>query len=59
MNFQIQGLLDLLKAYGPLWVNCDSSTATQVSLHARVLTGMYGDGGPDDTYVLVNDPADG
>jgi hypothetical protein len=52
-------LLDLLKAYGPLWVNCDSSTATQVSLHARVLTGMYGDGGPDDTYVLVNDPADG
>jgi N-acetylmuramoyl-L-alanine amidase/uncharacterized protein YycO len=58
-NYQVQGLLDLLRNYGPLWVTTDSSSTTVVLTHARVMTGMYGDGGVDDTFVMLIDPSDG
>jgi hypothetical protein len=58
-NYTVDGFLNMLKTYGPLWVTRDSSTATFVSLHARIMTGMYGDGTPDGTFVLLIDPADG
>jgi hypothetical protein len=54
-NYSVQGYLDMLRAYGPLWVTTD----VVAGLHARIMTGMYGDGAPDNTYVSLIDPADG
>jgi ABC-type bacteriocin/lantibiotic exporter with double-glycine peptidase domain len=49
--YTIEGLRILLEDTGPLWV------ATQEGApHARVITGMSGDGTYDGTYVWINDP---
>ena len=44
-------LLELLREKGPLWVG----EATP-GLHSIVLSGLYGDGTPDGTFVRINDP---
>lgn len=51
--YSADGLRQLVQTYGPLWVG-----AAVPGLHAIVVTGMYGDGTPDGTYVRINDPWD-
>lgn len=51
--YNADGLRQLLQTYGPLWVG-----AAVPGLHAIVVTGIYGDGTPDGTYVRINDPWD-
>ncbi|MGB0065366.1 MAG: papain-like cysteine protease family protein [Terracidiphilus sp.] len=51
--YNANGLLQLLQTYGPLWVGAEVP-----GLHAIVVTGIYGDGTPDGTYVRINDPWD-
>jgi hypothetical protein len=45
------GLLRIIQNNGPLWV-----AAAVPGLHAIVVTGMYGDGSVDGTFVCINDP---
>ncbi len=51
MSYTVEGLRQLLETTGPLWV-----VAVVPGLHAIVVTGMYGDGTIDGTYVRIKDP---
>jgi hypothetical protein len=42
---------------GPVWVIADEDSSASFSIHARVITGITGDGTPQGTKVLFNDPA--
>lgn len=52
-------LADRLKERGPLWVIADEDADATFSVHARVVTGVVGDGTPHGTIVHYNDPSDG
>jgi uncharacterized protein YvpB len=58
-SYSIQGIKELLETKGPLLVafNPDPEKDTE-SLHAVVVTGIYGDGSFDNTFVVYNDPWD-
>lgn len=58
-SYTIDAYRDMLRTYGPLWVTADVGSPGHVSIHARVLTGIYGDGSADNTFVWLVDPADG
>ncbi len=58
-DYAAEGLASLLRAYGPLWVTTDEAPDQNFAIHARVLTGISGDGTPDGTLLQINDPADG
>ncbi len=47
----VASLRRLLERYGPLWMG-----EAVPGLHVIVLTGMYGDGSRDNTWIRVNDP---
>ncbi len=59
MNNSVNGLLQLLQNSGPLWVTTDEDPSANFAIHARVVTGMSGDGSVDSTFLQINDPADG
>ncbi|WP_196491781.1 papain-like cysteine protease family protein, partial [Erythrobacter donghaensis] len=48
-----------LRRHGPLWVVGDEQAGAGFSVHARVITGIAGDGTPAGTQVYFNDPAAG
>jgi hypothetical protein len=50
-SYTVQAFYNLLDAYGPLWV-----ASAVPSSHIRVVTGITGDGTPDGTTLIVNDP---
>jgi N-acetyl-anhydromuramyl-L-alanine amidase AmpD len=50
-SYTVEGFRNLLQSSGPLWV-----AAAVPGLHAIVVTGAYGDGTPDGTYVRIKDP---
>ena len=58
-DYTVQGFASLIQAYGPLWVTTDESPDQNFAIHARIVTGMSGDGTPDGTMLQINDPADG
>lgn len=58
-NFSVQGWAGLMKAYGPLWVTTNEGAGQNFAIHARVLTGIHGDGTPSGTTFKVIDPAGG
>lgn len=49
--YSVAEIQELLELYGPLWV-------TGMPGHVRVVTGLVGDGTPEGTMVLINDPWD-
>jgi N-acetylmuramoyl-L-alanine amidase len=49
--YSVEGVRALLERFGPLWVG-----AGPTGLHVIVVSGMYGDGSPDGTFVRVLDP---
>jgi hypothetical protein len=51
MCYTVDGFRNLLQSYGPLWV-----AGAVPGPHVRVVYGMYGDGTPSGTRVLVHDP---
>jgi N-acetylmuramoyl-L-alanine amidase len=57
--YRIDAYRDLLRTYGPLWVSADVGSPGTVSIHARVMTGIYGDGSADNSFVWLIDPVDG
>lgn len=65
-NYTIDGWANLINQFGPLWVTTNEGTLSsgcgtdqQFAVHARVLTGIFGDGTPDGTSMVVMDPGDG
>lgn len=58
-DFTVDGWVQLLQNYGPLWVTTNEGTAQNFSVHARILKGISGDGNPDTTFMDIIDPGDG
>lgn len=50
-SYTVEGFYNLLNTYGPLWV-----AGAVPSPHIRVVAGMRGDGTPDGTTLMINDP---
>ncbi len=59
VNLTISGWEDMLRTYGPLWVTTDKETDEDFTVHARIMTGIYGDGTPNGTFVKIINPAGG
>jgi hypothetical protein len=59
MSYTINGLKDLLQTFGPLWVTTDENPTEGFAIHARVITGIFGDGTVDGTSLRIIDPAGG
>ena len=51
--YSVDRFRGLLENHGPLWVGIHTDDGWN---HAVVVTGMYGDGSPDGTFVRINDP---
>ena len=58
-NFSIEGWEDLLRRYGPIWVTTDENLDARGGIHARIITGIHGDGTPTGTRFKVVDPSGG
>lgn len=58
-NYTAAGWESLLRAHGPLWVTTDEGLTCRPMIHARIMTGIRGDGSPGGTTVMLIDPADG
>ena len=54
-SYTVAGFEGLLRTHGPLWFG----TKEKQGLHARVVTGIEGDGTVDGTNVVLIDPATG
>jgi hypothetical protein len=50
-DWNVESLRERLEEVGPLWLGEASP-----GLHSIVVTGIYGDGSPDGTFVRINDP---
>lgn len=59
MSYSVDGLRSLLAGHGPLWVTTDEDPSEDFAIHARIITGMSGNGNPDDTSLRIVDPATG
>ena len=59
-NYSVAGWLSLLKSAGPLWVTTAFPLpGKKWGLHARVVSGINGDGTPDGTTLHLIDPDGG
>ncbi len=58
-SYSIQGWENLLRNYGPIWVTTDEAPGAAWAIHARIITGIYGDGTPENTKFKIVDPAGG
>jgi hypothetical protein len=59
MCYTVEGLLALLENNGPLWVTTDEQPGAGFAIHARIITGIYGDGTNSGTFLRINDPDGG
>ena len=60
MNPSFEGWAQMLSNYGPIWVTTDEGTGTgHWAIHARVLTGIHGDGTEAGTMLDITDPGTG
>jgi hypothetical protein len=57
-NYTIERWETLLREYGPLWVTTNEGFGTPYfAIHARIVTGISGDGTPGGTTLAIVDPA--
>ena len=47
----------VLRQYGPLWVTTDEDPSANFAIHARIMTGIHGDGTDSGTTLDIVDPA--
>jgi N-acetyl-anhydromuramyl-L-alanine amidase AmpD len=52
-SYSVEGFRRILENYGPLWAGIRTNDGWN---HAVVITGLYGDGTPDNTFVRIHDP---
>lgn len=51
-------LFEKLRKHGPIWITTDEATGAEFSVHARIITGIYGDGETlEKTFVKIVDPS--
>lgn len=58
-SFSIDGWEQLLRNYGPVIVTANESPGKAWAMHARVITGIRGDGTADNTQFTIVDPNGG
>jgi uncharacterized protein YycO len=58
-SFPVSEWEAMLRTYGPLWVTTDEDASPGFAIHARIMTGISGDGTPEGTQVSIVDPAGG
>ncbi len=58
-NPSIEGWESLLREYGPLWITTDERPGPAWAIHARIVTGIHGDGTPAGTKLRIIDPGTG
>jgi len=58
MTYTVEGFYTLLLDHGPLWVTTNESSTTW-AIHARIVTGLHGDGTPENTMLHIIDPLTG
>jgi Papain-like cysteine protease AvrRpt2 len=58
-NYTAGGWAALIRQHGPLWITTNEGTQSNFSIHARVMSAIFGDGSPSGTTIVVYDPADG
>jgi len=58
-SYSVEGLARLVANHGPLWVVSDDSFDHNQVVHARIVTGVKGDGTVDGTSVILVDPIPG
>jgi hypothetical protein len=55
--YNVDSLYRMLCTFGPLWVASSVDLGgSRPAAHVRVITGIHGDGDPNNTYVVINDP---
>ena len=59
MNYNIEGLHQLSRTYGPLGVTTDEAPGEAFAIHARIIVGMSSDGTVEGTRFQIVDPASG
>lgn len=58
-SFGVEGWEQLLRNYGPIWVTTDEAAGKPWAIHARIITGIYGDGTAEGTRFKIVDPSGG
>jgi peptidoglycan hydrolase-like protein with peptidoglycan-binding domain len=58
-NPSVEGWEQMLRTYGPMWVTTDEAPGKPWAIHARIITGIKGDGTPAGTRFDIIDPAGG
>lgn len=58
-SFTVEGWEQLLRNYGPIWVTTDEAPGKTWAIHARIITGIQGDGTLENTRFKIVDPAGG
>ncbi|MGH7596275.1 MAG: papain-like cysteine protease family protein [bacterium] len=58
MSYSLEGWERMLRTYGPLWVTTDEQPGAGFAIHARIMTGIRGNGDAN-TVVDIVDPAGG
>jgi len=59
INLSPQGWQSLLREHGPVWVTVDMRPGQPGGIHARIVTGIHGDGTGTGTTFDIIDPARG
>lgn len=58
-SYSIEGWENLLRNYGPIWVTTDEQPGAAWAIHARIITGIQGDGTAENTHFKIVDPGNG
>lgn len=58
-SFAIPTWESMLRQYGPIWITTDERPGMPGGIHARIVTGIYGDGTAEGTFFKIVDPAGG
>lgn len=58
-SFSIEGWEQLLRNFGPIWITTDEDLENRGGIHARIITGIHGDGTPTGTRFKIVDPSRG
>jgi len=58
-SFSLEGWENLLRTFGPIWVTTDEKPGAGWAIHARLITGIHGDGTAENTFLKIIDPGTG
>jgi len=58
-SLSIGGWETMLRNYGPIWITTAEGSDSSFGIHARILSGIRGDGTPEGTNLSITDPGNG